>query len=82
MPLPTMPLCPAPGAIRADSRRSPTCDGLALVPLPRGAATVVDRSLCGGTSRKRGRTSRSQDTGLRHHHPLAGPSVAAGRSGR
>jgi hypothetical protein len=29
-----------------------------------------------------GCTSRSQDTGLKHHHPLAGPSVAAGRSGR
>jgi hypothetical protein len=41
MPLPMMPLCPAPGAIRTDSRRSPACDVRCSVPAVRKVQYVL-----------------------------------------
>jgi|EP01047_Picozoa_sp_COSAG01_P021434 hypothetical protein len=88
MPLPMMPLCPAPGAIRADSRRSLACDVRALVSLPRGAATVVVLLALPGAPRARAgapQASRTPDSGttipLRvHRWPLG--EAGAGRYAR
>ena len=88
MPSPTMPLlaplrfAPPPALYAPAAAGRPECDGFSGAASPRGRDGSGSLALPGCTSRTRGRTSGSQDTGLRHHHPLAGPSVAAGRSGR